>query len=122
MGMLPSAEGLTRLRATVALTFDRDIIRRRITEVPDGFGGTTQTTAEVTYRGRVSARQVVPDERLQGGRLTAETVYVVHLPWNADVVPADVLVTDDGDTLQVTDAVDIQSTKLHVVVNCYRVT
>lgn len=121
MGLLPSAEGLTRLRATVALSFDKTITRRRITSVPDGSGGTTETITETTYSGRVSPRQVVPDERLQGGRVAAETVWVVRLPWNADVIPADRLVVDATE-LQVTDADGIKSTKLHLIVNCYRVT
>jgi len=121
MGYYPGGVALTAMRSVIERSFDRTITRRRITEVPDGFGGTTTTTVTASYSGRVVARQVVTDERLQGGRVTAETVYLVRLPWNADVAPADVLVVD-GTELQVTDADDIKSLPLQVIVNCYRVT
>lgn len=122
MGFLPSTAAITTMRATIARTFDQTIIVRRTTMVPDDSGGSTTTTTETSYSGRVVPRTVVPPERLQAGRLVAETVWVVYLPWNADVIPADVLVLADGTVLQVTDDNDIQSTLLKLIVNCYRVT
>lgn len=122
MGLLPADVTVTRAREVVAKLFDRTITLRRMQKVDDGSGGWTETTTETTYSGRVSTRQAVPNERLQAGRMAAETLYTVRLPWNADVQPADVLVTDDGAELQVTDRDDIKSTKLQVLVNCYRVT
>lgn len=122
MGYMPSSIAITRARTVVAQSFDRTITVRRTTLVPDGFGGNTEVVTTTDYSGRVSARQAVPSERLQAGRMAAEMVWTVRLPWNADVQPADVLVTDDGAELQVTDRDDIKSTKLQVLVNCYRVT
>jgi SPP1 family predicted phage head-tail adaptor len=122
MGYMPSAIAITRARTVVAQSFDRTITLRRTTFIPDGSGGSTETTTETTYSGRVSARQVVPNERLQAGRMAAEMVWTVRLPHDADVEPADVLVLEDGTELQVTDRDDIKSTKLQVLLNCYRVT
>jgi hypothetical protein len=122
MGFLPPAVAITTMRATIARSFDKTITRRRKTFVPDDSGGSTETITETTYSGRVVPRPVVSDERLQAGRLVAEMVVVVYLPWNADVIPSDVLVLEDGAELQVTDDNDIQSTLLKLIVNCYRVT
>lgn len=123
MGFLPSTAAIATMRTTIERTFDQTIIVRRKTLVPDDSGGSTETTTETSYRGRVPApRSLAPDERLQAGRLVAEMVWVVYLPWDADVIPADVLVLADGTVLQVTDDNDIQSTLLKLIVNCYRVT
>lgn len=121
MGLLPADVSVTRARSVVESLFDRTITLRRTTLVPDESGGSTETTTLTTYSGRVSARQAVPNERLQAGRMAAEMVWTVRLPWDADVLPGDVLIVD-GTELQVTDRDDIKSTKLQVLVNCYRVT
>lgn len=122
MGFLPSPAAIATMRATIARTFDQTITVRRVTRTQDDSGGWTETTTATAYSGRVVPRTVVPPERLQAGRLVAETVWVVYLPHDADVIPADVLVLADGTVLQVTDDNDIQSTKLKLIVNCYRVT
>ena len=122
MGFLPSTAALTAMRNTVERSFDQEIIRWRVTRTADDSGGWTETIATATYQGRVFARQTIPTERVEGGRLTATAVWVVRLPWNADILPSDMLVLPDDTELQVTDDDDIKSTKLQLLVNCYRVT
>lgn len=115
-----SAAALAAMRASVERAFDQRITRERVTRVDDGAGGWTETVSTATYPGRVETR-TAPTERVQGGRLTAATVYLVRLPHDADVQPADRLLAADV-RLQVADTDGLKSQRLQLVVNCWLVT
>lgn len=67
------------------------VTRTRITPVDDGMGGQTESRATTTYSGRLMPTGQVPKEYLEGMRLSGDTVYVVVLPYNADVLSRDEL-------------------------------
>lgn len=136
MSLLPSAAGLSRMRAEVERTLPDTVELWRRTTTDEGV--TTWDRVD-GYAARIIARSTVPTERVQGERLTAVTSWQVRLPWDADPSPGDKIIREtlavstmteaemqakdqEGMTLEVTDADEIKSTPTSVVVNGYRVT
>ena len=91
---------LTYLRLRAAAMLPDTAKVRRVTRTSDGSGGFTEVEATVaTVACRLEPISSGPESD-QGGRVAALTAWVAHLPYDADVRPADTLwITTD----QVTD-------------------
>lgn len=140
MPLLPTDRELYRARVEVERTLPDTVELWRPTFVDTGGGGTEPTWNRIgRYSARVIARQTLPRETPQGERVTAVTSWQVRLPFDVLPQPQDLILRsintastmtdeqmkvhrDAHEALEVTDADEIKSTKISVLVNGYRVT
>lgn len=99
---LIDANDLAQLIADQATAQPDSCTRTRTTYSADGYGGSTASTATATYACRVRplAGGMLPKELVEAGKVTGTALYVVSLPYTADVIPSDTI-TWGSSTLQV---------------------
>jgi hypothetical protein len=64
---------------------------RRVTVIPDNFGGQTEVETLTVVPCRVEADSSQPVEIVQGGAVTAVGRFKFYLPSGTDVIPADTI-------------------------------
>jgi len=96
------ANDLAQLRADQEAALPDTCTRTRYTYAADGYGGSTASAAAATYACRVRPMPggMVPREATEAAKMTGAALYVVTLPYTADVAPDDEI-AHGGRALQV---------------------
>lgn len=99
---LIDANDLAQLIADQGTAQPSTCTRSRITFAADGYGGSTESTATASYACRVRPMVggMLPKELVEAGKVTGTALYIVSLPYSADVIPSDTI-TFGSATLEV---------------------
>lgn len=111
--MVPLTAGmLADARATIEASFDKSAAVKRKTATADGQGGRTYTwPTNATYPCAKKPMAMTPREKVVADRLSAETYWIVELPYDADVRVTD-RIEIDGEAFEVAAPLDDRSIEL----------
>lgn len=99
---LIDANDLAQLIADQGTAQPSSCTRTRNTYSADGYGGSIASATTATYACRVRPVPggMIPKEIVEAGKVTGTALYVVSLPYTADVIPSDTI-THGSRTLDV---------------------
>lgn len=121
MGILEQAyAAAVKAGRSVTMDFTETVTQRRTTQVPDGMGGHTTTTATIaTYQGKRRPATDRVEEKVFADRVAPRPLYIITLPYTATVLINDQLLVGT-DTYEVLAPLD-QSDAVQLRVACVEV-